>query len=124
LYTAFLSPLSKYPGPKLWAISTIPYDLHLWRGDLPYKLAELHEKYGFVIRVTPNELSYIDEDAWNDIYGKFPGKPQLKKKPGNAPGPPRKRYGLLTTPNDVDHTRMRYIILSINMYLYHIIDRI
>jgi hypothetical protein len=107
LYSAFLHPLSKYPGPKLWALSTIPYEIHFFRGDLPYAVSELHEKYGPVVRISPNELSYIMEDAWNDIYGKFSGKPQLVKKAPNTPGRAKKNPGLFTTESDADHARMR-----------------
>jgi hypothetical protein len=88
-------------------MSTIPYDIYLSRGTLPFKVAELHEKYGPIIRIGPNELSYITEGAWNDIYGKVPGKPQLKKKNRPVPGPPRKYEGLFRTKDDADHARMR-----------------
>ena len=37
-------------------------------GYLPYRLKELHEQYGPVVRVAPNELSFIDAAAWKDIY--------------------------------------------------------
>lgn len=30
---------------------------------------ELHEKYGPVVRVAPDELSYVTEGAWKTIYG-------------------------------------------------------
>jgi hypothetical protein len=88
-------------------MTTIPYDIHLFRGRLPFKVAELHEKYGPIIRIGPNELSYITEDAWNDIYGKFPGKPQLLKKNRPIPGPPKKHDGVFRAKNDADHARMR-----------------
>jgi SAM-dependent methyltransferase len=31
-----------------------------------------HEKYGNVVRVAPNELSYMTKDGWRDIYGETP----------------------------------------------------
>lgn len=46
-----------------------------------YALHELHEKYGDVVRVAPNELSYTDPEAWNDIYGHRVGKPEVMKDP-------------------------------------------
>jgi hypothetical protein len=107
MYSVFLSPLSKYPGPRLWAMTTIPYDIYLFRGMLPFKVADLHEKYGPVIRIGPNELSYITEDSWNDIYGKVPRKPQLVKKTRIAPGAPKEFEGLFRAKNDADHARMR-----------------
>jgi hypothetical protein len=91
----------------MWALSKIPYDIHLFRGDLPYAICKLHEKYGPVVRISPNELSYITDDAWNDIYGKFPGKPQLLKLAQTVSDPPKKLPGLFTTTSDIDHARMR-----------------
>ena len=29
---------------------------------------EFHEKYGDIIRLAPDEISFADEQAWNDIY--------------------------------------------------------
>ncbi|KAF3044587.1 hypothetical protein E8E11_008894 [Didymella keratinophila] len=28
----------------------------------------MHERYGPVVRIAPNELSFIDPEAWKDIY--------------------------------------------------------
>lgn len=39
------------------------------RGDLTFKLLPLHEKYGPVVRIAPDELSFTHPDAWKDIYG-------------------------------------------------------
>ena len=109
LYRVFTHPLSKYPGPKLWAITKIPYDIHLIRGDLLYEVAKLHEKYGAVVRLTPNELSYITEDAWNDIYTKQPGVGMLEKNlVAVTRTPPKGIHGILTTKSEDDHARMRY----------------
>lgn len=64
----YFHPLSKFPGPRLWAISRIPFAYYIVRGDLHFHFQTLHAKYGYVVRVAPNELSYIAEDAYNDIY--------------------------------------------------------
>lgn len=34
-------------------------------------IKKLHDKYGDVVRVAPNELSYTNPDAWQEIYGTF-----------------------------------------------------
>lgn len=34
-----------------------------------FKLLELHERYGPVVRVAPNELNFTAAEAWKDIYG-------------------------------------------------------
>jgi cytochrome P450 len=38
-------------------------------GDLHRKLRQIHDKYGPVVRIAPDELSYIDPTALKDIYG-------------------------------------------------------
>jgi cytochrome P450 len=37
-------------------------------GDYHLKLHAMHERYGPVVRVAPDELSFIDPEAWKDIY--------------------------------------------------------
>lgn len=69
LYLLLYSPLSQYPGPKLYTISKIPINYHRVNGSIIKRLGELHRKYGSVVRIGPTELSYIDPVAWNDIYG-------------------------------------------------------
>lgn len=42
----------------------------------------LHDKYGSVVRVAPNRLSYISGKAWNDIYGhRKSSEPEMSKDP-------------------------------------------
>lgn len=40
------------------------------RGSIAQDLVRLHNKYGSVVRIAPNEVSFISgETAWQDIYG-------------------------------------------------------
>lgn len=32
------------------------------------RIKDLHDIYGPVVRIAPNELSFISPEAWNDIY--------------------------------------------------------
>lgn len=68
-YNVFFHPLRKYPGPKLWAAPRIPYGLMIRSGVSHRRVPELHQQYGDVVRVAPNELSFSNPDAWNDIMG-------------------------------------------------------
>lgn len=68
IYNLYLNPLRTYPGPKLNAISRIPYIMQIIRGTPHVYLKALHDKYGDVVRITPDELSY-NNDAWRDIFG-------------------------------------------------------
>ncbi|KAL0939222.1 trichothecene c-15 hydroxylase [Colletotrichum truncatum] len=74
IYNLTLHPLRKYPGPKLWAVSRIPYALMLLRGEPHKTILELHARYGDTVRVSPSELSFQSPDAWKDIMGHRKGK--------------------------------------------------
>ena len=48
VYRLYLSPLAKFPGPKLAAL-TLWYEFYydvIKRGRYTWKIAELHERYG------------------------------------------------------------------------------
>ncbi|KAI0843117.1 benzoate 4-monooxygenase cytochrome P450 [Hypoxylon sp. FL0890] len=69
VYNLFFHPLSKIPGPWFAAISDIPYCWWLLGGRHPYKVLELHNKYGHAVRLAPNEVSFNTSQSWKDIYG-------------------------------------------------------
>lgn len=68
IYNLYFHPLSKFPGPKLWAASRLPFVCSLLTGKLVRREREFHEKYGDIIRLAPDEVSFASEEAWNDIY--------------------------------------------------------
>jgi hypothetical protein len=68
VYNIFLHPLREYPGPLAWRATRLTWVLALQRGYLHRDLLALHDKYGPVVRVAPDELSYVDPRAWKDIY--------------------------------------------------------
>ncbi|KAK5144603.1 hypothetical protein LTR04_001512 [Oleoguttula sp. CCFEE 6159] len=69
-YNIYLHPLRHIPGPKAAAASRIPHIRHLLGGSIVQNLEQMHAQYGDVVRVTPDELSFISgETAWQDIYG-------------------------------------------------------
>ncbi|KAF2258940.1 cytochrome P450 [Lojkania enalia] len=74
LYNVILHPLRRYPGPPLWRAWRVPYVISIHRGNMHRRLKEFHQKYGPVVRIAPNELSYTDGAAWKDIYGNRPGQ--------------------------------------------------
>ena len=65
----YFHPLSEFPGPLLAKISNLPYSQSYMGGRQPYDLLELHERYGSVVRIAPNELSFSSAQSWKDIYG-------------------------------------------------------
>ncbi|KAL3425984.1 cytochrome P450 [Phlyctema vagabunda] len=109
-YRIWIHPLRRYRGPKIWAASRLPYAYHSFNGTINYQLERLHNKYGPVVRITPNELSYTNAEAWDDIYTRSPhGKAPLKKS-RNFAEPENGVRGLLTAPDEKSHGRMRRVL--------------
>lgn len=68
VYVLYFHPLSKYPGPLLGRL-TQWYDVyHAYKGDKHVNFLHLHEKYGTVVRFSPNSLSINDPVALKVIY--------------------------------------------------------
>lgn len=81
LYNLYFHSLSSYPGPFLARATRLWYINFLLRGELPFAVHAMHLKYGPVVRISPNELAYIDSEAWKDIYGHRAGKGEIPKDP-------------------------------------------
>ncbi|RAQ41967.1 sterigmatocystin biosynthesis P450 monooxygenase stcL [Aspergillus flavus] len=81
VYNLCLSPLSSFPGPRLWAVSNIPRQLSILGGRSHLKMLALHHRYGPVVRVGPSELSFNSPQGFRDIYGFRRGQPQFQKDP-------------------------------------------
>ncbi|KAI1260798.1 cytochrome P450 [Xylariaceae sp. FL1019] len=80
IYAIYFHPLREYPGPKLAAITRIPYWIACFRGNQVKHLTKLHRQYGTVVRFAPNDLSYSDGRAWKDICNVPKGKKENGKE--------------------------------------------
>lgn len=70
LHRIFLSPLSLIPGPRLAAL-TVHYQTYynvIKGGQFLFKIQYLHQKYGPVVRIGPNEVHINDPDFYDQIY--------------------------------------------------------
>lgn len=78
-------------------------------GTVTFDRTKLHDRYGPVVRVAPNELSYCNGKAWSDIYGYQRGRELLEKASVEESdigfGAPN-----ILTANNVDHARFRRLI--------------
>ncbi|KAI1099866.1 cytochrome P450 [Jackrogersella minutella] len=68
LLRLYIHPLSGVPGPRLAACTSLWLSWHTYVGDECTVIFQLHEQYGPVLRVAPNEIDIADGDAVESIY--------------------------------------------------------
>ncbi|KAJ5116547.1 Cytochrome P450, partial [Penicillium angulare] len=71
VYRLFFHPLCKFPGPKLAAASSM-YEFYfsvLKGGMFIREMEKIHEKYGPIVRISPNELHISDPDYYGELFG-------------------------------------------------------
>lgn len=123
IHRLFLSPLVKFPGPKLAALSgwyEAYYDIVL-RGQYEFHVAKLHEQYGSfhlcqvhslliliiiagpIVRVTPTEVHIKDSTFWDEVFVR---RPKASKHPSVGI-----RFGnndsIFAVTDAADHRRLR-----------------
>ncbi|KAK0673247.1 putative isotrichodermin C-15 hydroxylase [Cercophora samala] len=110
IYHAFLHPLSKVPGPKLYSFWDLPYLYHLLRGSWPHKLKQLHDTYGPVVRFTTDNVSFTTPEAWKAIYGHRHAGQETYQKDFTAYRPTTSGHPHIVVANDLDHRRQRRLL--------------
>jgi len=63
IYYLFLHPLHNVPGPFLARFSGMWKHIRYFRSSWHIDTLELHERYGPVARIAPNEVSFVDPRA-------------------------------------------------------------
>ena len=82
IYNLYFHPLARYPGPRIAAVSSLWYARALAKGTIAQDTLTLHERYGDVVRIAPDELSYLKPENWREIYGyRAGGKQEMIKDP-------------------------------------------
>jgi cytochrome P450 len=79
----------------------------MWNGAEHSWRYELHAKYGSVVRVAPNSLSFTDPSAWVDVHGFKKNAPM--KDPNAYQEAPNGCRNLFAEPNDEKHRFQRKI---------------
>ncbi|CDM31323.1 hypothetical protein DTO013E5_30 [Penicillium roqueforti] len=73
VFNLWFHPLARFPGPLL-ARSTLLWRMRMTlKGRIHRSIEAGHQKYGPVLRVAPNELSFASVSSWKSIYGHRPG---------------------------------------------------
>ncbi|KAF2100410.1 putative cytochrome P450 [Rhizodiscina lignyota] len=70
VHRLYLSPVSKFPGPKLAAL-TFWYEFYydvICKGRYTWKIQQLHRQYGPIIRINPFEIHVDDHHFYDEVY--------------------------------------------------------
>jgi cytochrome P450 len=106
VYRIFFHPLRAFPGPKLWAITDLPYT---YTSDIAgtslHKISEFHRKYGPAVRIGPDRLALDGSIGWPEVYARRTGgNAEYEKAPRIfARGT---EQAIISSPRDV-HRRQR-----------------
>lgn len=68
-YNCTFHPLRNVPGPRLAKFSESWRQIRYFRGSWHTDILDVHRRYGAVVRIAPNEVSFVDTAALKDIYG-------------------------------------------------------
>lgn len=107
IYNLYFHPLSKFPGPKAAAATPIPFVIRLLNGRLVDWTSSLHSKYGDIVRILPDELSFVSPEAWQDIFN---SRPPLPKPIQGIWRPINDVNSFATTNNTEHHNRIRKVL--------------
>ena len=78
----FFHPLAKFPGPKLYAASYLSFLIqNQLMGIFVKDNLKIHEKYGLIVRISPNRLSIDGSIGWSEVFARRPNQPEFDKIP-------------------------------------------
>ncbi|KAK7999076.1 hypothetical protein PG991_014751 [Apiospora marii] len=108
IYNLYFHPLRRYPGPKLWAMTRIPYTLNFHSGKGIFRIRELHQQYGPFVRLSPDSVSCSHPDAIHQLQG---------HRKGGKPENPKDDHVILQFKDDIvgvksreEHSRLRRVM--------------
>ncbi|EXJ75924.1 uncharacterized protein A1O5_00432 [Cladophialophora psammophila CBS 110553] len=107
LYLHFSSPLSKVPGPFIATFSRWWLAYHGWRGDFHQLLTRLHEQYGDIVRIGPDEVITISPEAVKKIYG---AGSQFRKSEWYRPQQGERKFDLFAERDIITHRNHRRLV--------------
>ncbi|GJE99306.1 cytochrome P450 [Phanerochaete sordida] len=64
-----LHPLARYPGPVLAKVSKLYHVWRIWPGKQHIYIQRLHDRYGDMVRIGPNEVSIRDASCITPVLG-------------------------------------------------------
>ncbi|CAG8975159.1 hypothetical protein HYALB_00004458 [Hymenoscyphus albidus] len=108
IYNLYLHPLAHFPGPFLARSTLLWRAWHTMGGKWHFVSRKVHDKYGDIVRVSPNELSCGSLESWKEIYGQPANSPKnmLKADFYDIYGSAYKSRCILSERDPQVHTRM------------------
>lgn len=76
VYRIWFHPLARVPGPFAAKFTHMWQTVKSFQGTWYHDILAVHEKYGPVVRISPDEISFVDGDAMKRLYGHV--KPCMK----------------------------------------------
>lgn len=70
----------------------------------------MHEKYGPIVRVAPNEVSLAYAEAWRDVFQAVNGRPPFEKDPLWWKTRDKEVNHILSARDPAEHARMRKVL--------------
>ncbi|KAL2848899.1 cytochrome P450 [Aspergillus pseudoustus] len=68
IHRAYIHPLRRVPGPRLARFTELWRTNRYFQGDWFHDILDLHEKYGPVVRIAPNEVSVVSPYLIKTVY--------------------------------------------------------
>ncbi|OSC98049.1 cytochrome P450 [Trametes coccinea BRFM310] len=68
IHRLFFATLASIPGPKICALTRLPLMYHEFTGKRRMWIHRLHLRYGPIVRVAPDEVSFATREAAKEIY--------------------------------------------------------
>lgn len=68
IYSRTLHPLSHVPGPFWPSVTRSWGTYHVWKGNMDVVQRALHQRYGPLVRIAPDEVACADPEAIRTIY--------------------------------------------------------
>ncbi|CAI7594756.1 unnamed protein product [Penicillium crustosum] len=68
IYRRLTNPLSHIPGPEVSKWTEAIYTYNWLNGKIPMYVHQLHEKYGPIVRITPDQVDICDTSAAKEIH--------------------------------------------------------